>query len=190
MWTHERAAIPQSIPQTLEALAVVSQYQRDEEIYPQEGPSSAGTGSSRRGEAVCPSSRRLATNRRSLAARRFLWFRGARQHAFTAEAIADDTVIARYPVSRMESLAASDAGAARELSGITSTGMSRLHSLLLIIGRTTPSRGRIFLAAHTRTRRKWHSGPHPLPVPSYDRANYLALSGRDVEPLGNRAQGA
>jgi CRP-like cAMP-binding protein len=28
------------------------------------------------------------------------------KHAFTAEALADDTVIARYPVSRMETLAA------------------------------------------------------------------------------------
>jgi hypothetical protein len=36
------------------------------------------------------------------------------KHAFTAEALADDTVIARYPVSRMETLAAADAPAAGE----------------------------------------------------------------------------
>jgi CRP/FNR family transcriptional regulator, nitrogen fixation regulation protein len=59
------------------------------------------------------------------------------KHAFTAEAIAYDTVIARYPGSRMEMLAACDAAAAGELAGIISRGMSWLHSLLLIIGRTT-----------------------------------------------------
>ena len=80
VWTHERAASPQSIPQALEALALVSRYQRDEEIYPQQGsrrvlvPRHLG-----RGKAVRPSGRRAATNRRSLAARRFLWFRGGRQ---------------------------------------------------------------------------------------------------------------
>jgi hypothetical protein len=37
MWTHEPAASPRSIPQMLEALALVSRYQRDEEIYRQEG---------------------------------------------------------------------------------------------------------------------------------------------------------
>jgi hypothetical protein len=37
VWTHEPAASPRSIPQTLEALALVSRYQRDQEIYSQEG---------------------------------------------------------------------------------------------------------------------------------------------------------
>ena len=36
VWTHERAASPRSIPQMLEALALVSRYQRDQEIYSQE----------------------------------------------------------------------------------------------------------------------------------------------------------
>ena len=31
VWTHERAASPRSIPQMLEALALVSRYQRDEQ---------------------------------------------------------------------------------------------------------------------------------------------------------------
>lgn len=89
------------------------------------------------GKAVRPSSRRAAPNRRPLAARRFFGFGVHGKHAFTAEAIADDTVIGRYPVSRMETLAAADAPAAGELAGIISRGMSRLHSLLLILGYTT-----------------------------------------------------
>jgi CRP/FNR family nitrogen fixation transcriptional regulator len=36
-WTHERAASPRPIPQALESLSTVSRYQRDDEIYPQQG---------------------------------------------------------------------------------------------------------------------------------------------------------
>jgi hypothetical protein len=37
VWTHERVARSRSIQDALESLAIVSRYQRDEEIYPQQG---------------------------------------------------------------------------------------------------------------------------------------------------------
>src|SRR6266850_4908106 len=37
VWTHERVTSSRSTPQALESLAIVSRYQRDEGIYPQQG---------------------------------------------------------------------------------------------------------------------------------------------------------
>src|SRR6266850_1236617 len=37
VWTHERVASSRSIQDALESLAIVSRYQRDAEIYPQQG---------------------------------------------------------------------------------------------------------------------------------------------------------
>jgi CRP/FNR family transcriptional regulator, nitrogen fixation regulation protein len=98
-------------------------------------------------------------------------------HAFTAEAIADDSVVARYPVSRLETHAASDPRAARKLSGIISDGMSRLHSLLLILGRTTAEQkvGSFLLNIKERVG-NGVADRLRLPVTRYDIADYLALS--------------
>ena len=138
VWTHERAASPRSIPQILEALALVSRYQPDEEIYPQEGSVECWyrviSGAARR-FALRADGRRQTVD--LLLPGDFFGFGAHGTHAFTAEAIAADTAIERYPVSRLERLAASDPRAGRELSGIISDGMSRLHSLVLILGRTT-----------------------------------------------------
>jgi len=97
--------------------------------------------------------------------------------AFTADAIADDTVIARYPVSRMETLAASDPRAAQGLSGIISDGMLRLHSLLLILGRTTAEQKVGSFLLHMQERvGNGVADRLRLPVTRYDIADYLALS--------------
>jgi CRP/FNR family nitrogen fixation transcriptional regulator len=122
----------------LEALALVSRYQRDEEIYPQEGSVECWyrviSGAARR-FALRADGRRQTVD--LLLPGDFFGFGVHGTHAFTADAIAADTAIERYPVSRLERLAACDPRAARELSGIISDGMSRLHSLVGILGRTT-----------------------------------------------------
>src|SRR5947199_6896512 len=129
VWTHEQAANPRSIPQALEALALRSRYQRDQEIYPQEGSVECWyrvvSGAARR-FALRADGRRQTVD--LLLPGDFFGFGVHATHAFTAEAIAADTAIERYPVSRLECLAACDPRAARELSGIISDGMSRLHS--------------------------------------------------------------
>src|SRR5256885_11487632 len=109
VWTHERAASLRSISQALEALAVVSRYQRDEEIYSLEGSVECWyrvvSGAARR-FALRADGRRQTVD--LLLPGDFFGFGVRGTHAFTADAIADDTVIARYPVSRMEALASSD----------------------------------------------------------------------------------
>jgi CRP/FNR family nitrogen fixation transcriptional regulator len=141
VWTHERAASPQSIPQPLEALAMVSRYQRDEEIYPQEG------------SVEC-------------------WYRvisgAARRFALRADGRRQ---------TRIETLAASDPRAGRELSGIISDAMSRLHSLLLILGRTTAEQKVGSFLLHIQERvGNGLADRLSLPVTRYDIADYLALS--------------
>jgi CRP/FNR family nitrogen fixation transcriptional regulator len=138
VWMHERVGSSRSIPQALESLAVLSRYQRDEEIYPQQGGAECWyrvvRGAARR-FSVCTDGRRQIVD--LLLPGDFFGFGVRGTHAFTAEAIAADTVIARYPTARIETLAASEPRAARELSGIVLDAISRLHSLLSILGRTT-----------------------------------------------------
>src|SRR5438045_9614067 len=59
------------------------------------------------------------------------------RHHFEVEAVTDDTVVARLPCSRLQALAASDSRSARELREAACAAMSRLHALILNLGRTT-----------------------------------------------------
>jgi hypothetical protein len=56
---------------------------------------------------------------------------------FTADAISADTVVRRYPVTQIETLASADARTVRGQFEIIFGAMSRMHSLLMILGRTT-----------------------------------------------------
>ena len=178
VWTHERVGSSRSIPQALESLAVLSRYQRDEEIYPQQGGVECWyrvvRGAARR-FSVCADGRRRIVD--LLLPGDFFGFGVRGTHAFTAEAIASDTVIARYPTARIETLAASEPRAARELSGIVLDAISRLHSLLLILGRTTAEQkvGSFLLYMQERVG-NGVADRLALPVSRYDVADFLALS--------------
>jgi len=178
VWTHERVGSSRSIPQALEPLAVLSRYQRDEEIYPQQGGVECWyrvvRGAARR-FSVCTDGRRQIVD--LLLPGDFFGFGVRGTHAFTAEAIAADTVIARYPTARIETLAASEPRAARELSGIVLDAISRLHSLLLILGRTTAEQkvGSFLLYMQERVGNGL-ADRLALPVSRYDVADFLALS--------------
>jgi Cyclic nucleotide-binding domain len=93
----------------LEALALVSRYQRDEEIYPQDGSVECWyrviSGAARR-FALRADGRRQTVD--LLLPGDFFGFGVHGTHAFTAEAIAADTTVERYPASRLERLAAGD----------------------------------------------------------------------------------
>jgi CRP-like cAMP-binding protein len=178
-WTHERAANPRSIPEPLESLATtLCKYQRDEEIYPQQGSVECWclvvAGVARRYTLRADGRRQIVD---LLLPGDFFGFEVGGTHAFTADAIAAETVIGRYQVSRLEALAASDPHAARELLGIISNAMSRLHSLLMILGRTTAEQkvGAFLLYMHDRLR-SIRANRVALPVSRYDIADYLALS--------------
>ena len=178
VWTHERVGSSRSIPQALESLAVLSRYQRDEEIYPQQGGVECWyrvvRGAARR-FSVCTDGRRQIVD--LLLPGDFFGFGVRGTHAFTAEAIAADTVIARYPTARIETLAASEPRAARELSGIVLDAISRLHSLLLILGRTTAEQKVGSFLLHMQERvGNGVADRLALPVSRYDVADFLALS--------------
>jgi CRP/FNR family transcriptional regulator, nitrogen fixation regulation protein len=177
-WTHERTGSDRSIAQALESLAIVSRYQRDEEIYPQQASVECWyrviSGAARR-FVLRPDGRRQTVD--LLLPGDFFGFGVRGMHAFTAEAAAADTVVARYPASRLEKLTASDPQAAGELSGIILSAVSRLHSLLLILGRITAEQkvGGFLLYMQQRVGSR-KASQLVLPVSRYDIADYLALS--------------
>lgn len=178
VWTHERVASSRPIPQALEALAIVSRYRRDEEIYPQQGGVECWyrvvSGAARR-FSVCAEGRRQIVD--LLLPGDFFGFGVRGTHAFAAEAIVADTVIARYPASRIETLATSNPHAAQDLSGIVLDAISRLHSLLLILGRTTAEQKVGSFLLHMRERvGNGDVDRLTLPLSRYDIADFLALS--------------
>ena len=178
VWTHERVASSRPIPQALESLAIVSRYRRDEEIYPQQGGVECWyrvvSGAARR-FSVCAEGRRQIVD--LLLPGDFFGFGVRGTHAFAAEAIVADTVIARYPASRIETLATSNPRAAQDLPGIVLDAISRLHSLLLILGRTTAEQKVGSFLLHMQER-VGNGGADrlTLPVSRYDIADFLALS--------------
>jgi CRP-like cAMP-binding protein len=103
---------------------------------------------------------------------------GARgKHHFAVEAAIDGTVVARYPRSRLDALAESDARIARELRDAACEAMSRLHALILNLGRTTAEEkvGHFLLKIAERLA----GGPSDkvvLPISREDIADHLALS--------------
>jgi CRP-like cAMP-binding protein len=103
---------------------------------------------------------------------------GARgRHSFTAEAIRDGTVMARYPRLRLEAHARSDARIAQELQEMASAETRRLQDLILILGRTTAQEKVGAFLLHLAERLA--GGPADrmmLPISRYDIADYLALS--------------
>ena len=178
VWTHECVTSSRPIPQALEALAIVSRYQRDEEIYPQQGGVECWyrvvSGAARR-FSVCAEGRRQIVD--LLLPGDFFGFGVRGTHAFAAEAIVPDTVVARYPASRIETLATSNPRAAQDLSGIVLDAISRLHSLLLILGRTTAEQKVGSFLLHMQERaRNGGADRLTLPVSRYDIADFLALS--------------
>jgi CRP-like cAMP-binding protein len=107
----------------------------------------------------------------------FFGFTSGKEYDYTAEAVAEGTVLASYPRKRAEALADSHPNLARELRQVAFEAMSRLQAQLLILGRITALEkvGSFILEMETRL-------PHgrgdsiALPVSRYDIADYLAVS--------------
>jgi hypothetical protein len=62
------------------------------------------------------------------------------KHHFAVEAASEDTIVARYPLCRLEALAESDARTARELHEAACEAMSRLYALILNLAGRPPSK--------------------------------------------------
>jgi len=178
IWTHARVGSPRSILQSLDSLGSSSRYERDQEVYREESPVGCWyrliSGAARR-YAVRPDGRRQIVD--VLLPGDMFGFGNRSKHDFSAEAIADGTLIARYPLARIQALAASEAEAAQELRELVLKSMERLHSLLLILGRTTAEeKVGCFLLLMQRRVGCGPTGHLVLPLTRYDVADYLALS--------------
>ena len=178
VWTHQRVESSRPIRQKLESLGAISRYQRDGEIYQQESSVECWyrviSGVARR-VAVRANGRRQIVD--LLLPGDMFGFGVDGKHAFSAEAIAAGTAVARYPRARIDAIVAADPGAAHELREIVLEATSRLHSLLLILGRTTAEEkvGCFLLLMQARVGSK--AGDRlVLPLSRYDVADYLALS--------------
>jgi CRP/FNR family nitrogen fixation transcriptional regulator len=178
VWAHTRVGSPRSILQILDSLGSSSRYERDQEVYREESPIGYWyrliSGAARR-YAVRPDGRRQIVD--VLLPGDVFGFGNRGKHAFCAEAIADGTVVARYPLPRIQALAASEPEAAQELRELVLKSMERLHSLLLILGRTTAEeKVGCFLLLMQRRVGCGPTGHLVLPLTRYDVADYLALS--------------
>jgi CRP/FNR family nitrogen fixation transcriptional regulator len=103
---------------------------------------------------------------------------GARgNHAFTAEAIIDGSLVARYPRFRLEALTRSDTRIAQEVQEMALEETRRLQDLILILGRTTAKEKVGAFLLHLGERLAGRPADRMiLPLSRYDIADYLALS--------------
>jgi CRP-like cAMP-binding protein len=178
IWTHHREAIPKSPLQALETLAVRMECARGQQIYKENSSVEywyrLQSGVARRFSARADGTRQIVD---LLLPGDFFGFGMRGKHNFAIEAVLDGTVVVRFPRSRLESLAELDARIARELRDAACEAMSRLHGLILNLGRTTAEEkvGHFLIKMGERLA----GGPVDrlvLPLSREDIADYLALS--------------
>jgi CRP-like cAMP-binding protein len=90
------------------------------------------------------------------------------RHRFSVEAVSDGTVIARYSRAQLEARVEADPRLAYELQEVAFEAMSRLHSQIMILGRTTAEE-KVGASCFT-WRRAW---PEARPVRSCCRSRVM-----------------
>ena len=178
VWRHQHEPARQAPLQVFEALAALKRYRRGQSIYKEDSPVDYWyrivSGMARRFSARADGKRQIVD---LLLPGDVFGFGGSGKHHFAVEAVLDDTVVARFPRLRMEALAASDPRVARELRDAAVEAMSRLHALILNLGRTTAEEkvGHFLLRMAERLSGCPADGM-VLPMSREDIADYLALS--------------
>jgi CRP-like cAMP-binding protein len=178
VWTHQPVGEQGRRPKLVDSVAALMQCCRGQMIY-DEGASvecwyRVVSGTARRFIVRSDGKRQIID---LLLAGDVFGFGARGCHSFTAEAIRDGTVVARYPRSRLEALARSDGRIAQELQEMALEESRRLQDLILILGRTTAQEKVGAFLVHLAERLA--GGPADritLPVSRYDIADYLALS--------------
>ena len=178
IWIHRREANPKIPFQSLDSLAVQMHCARGQEIYKEDSQVECwyriASGVARRFSTRSDGKRQIV----DLLLPGDIFGFGARgKHHFAVEAIADGTVVLRYPRSRLEALADSDGRIARELRDAACEAMARLQLLILNLGETTAEEK----VGHFLVRMAQRLGGVPadqlvLPMSREDIADYLALS--------------
>jgi CRP-like cAMP-binding protein len=178
VWRHQRDATSKNASSGLEYLAIRARYARGQEIYKEQSPTEywyrIEAGVARRFSTRADGRRQIV----DLLLPGDVFGFGARgRHHFAVEALIDDTAVARYPRSRLEALAQADPRIVRELWEAASEAMSRLHGLILNLGRTTAEQkvGH-FLVKIAERFPDAQADSLTLPISREDIADYLALS--------------
>jgi CRP/FNR family transcriptional regulator, nitrogen fixation regulation protein len=178
IWTHQRDAAPKSALSGLDSFAVRAHYARGQEVYRELDPVECWyrieSGVARRFSTRVDGKRQIV----DLLLPGDVFGFGARgKHHFVVEAVTEDTVVARYPRSRLETLAERDPRIAQELREAACEAMSRLHAVILNLGRTTAEQkvGH-FLAKIAERLPRSATNSLTLPISREDIADYLALS--------------
>ena len=106
----------------------------------------------------------------------FFGFTAGDEYDSSAEAAANDTLIASYSRRRAEALADSDPSLARDLRHVKFEAMSQLQSQLLILGRITVLEKVASFILEMASRMSHDDGNSvALPVSRHDIADYLAV---------------
>jgi CRP/FNR family transcriptional regulator, nitrogen fixation regulation protein len=178
IWTHMRDAAPKSALRVLDSLGVSMRYAHGQEIYRENSPVECWYrvefGGARRFLTRADGKRRIVD---LLLPGDVFGFGAHGRHHFAVEAIIEGTVIARYPRARLEALAQSDPRIAQELREAACQAMSRLHALILNLGRTTAEEKVGYFLVQIGERLS--GGPATeviLPISREEIADYLALS--------------
>ena len=178
IWTHQRDATPKIAWGGLDSLGVRTRYARSQEVYKECSPVECWYrvefGAARRFSTRADGKRQIVD---LLLPADVFGFGAHGRHHFAVEAILEGTVVTRYPRCRLEALAESDPRVARELREAACQAMSRLHALILNLGRTTAEEkvGHFLVKIAERL----SGGPAAyvvLPLSREEIADYLALS--------------
>jgi CRP-like cAMP-binding protein len=166
-----------SFHQFVESLALIKQCRRGEEIYGQHDPAKYGyrvvSGGARRFALQASGRRRIVD---FLQAGDFFGFARPDEHAFTAEALIEGTVVACYSLARIDKLVDSNAQLGRMMCEAMAAEARRLQARILILGQPTAlEKVNSFLLEMAK---RFSDGPDRmiLPMSRYDVADYLALS--------------
>jgi CRP-like cAMP-binding protein len=175
---HQRIGPGRNPLKHLEALGVPVRYRRGQTIYEENSAVDywcrVVSGAARRFSLRVSGRRQIVD---LLLANDVFGFGARGRHRFGADAVADGTVIARYPRARLESLASSDVRVAQQLHEAFTEAMTRLQTQILTLGRTTAEAkvGCFILSMAERLSADPTDGVL-LPISREDIADYLALS--------------
>jgi CRP/FNR family nitrogen fixation transcriptional regulator len=178
VWTHQREAAPKDPLQALDTLALRMECARGQQIYKEDSSVEywyrMESGVARRFSARADGRRQIVD---LLLSGDFFGFGVGGKHHFAVEAVLDGTVVARYPRSRLESAAELDPRLARGLRDVACAAMSRLHALILNLGRTTAEEKVGHFLVRMADRLAGGAADRVvLPISREDIADYLALS--------------
>jgi CRP/FNR family transcriptional regulator, nitrogen fixation regulation protein len=178
VWLHQRITPERNPLKHIEALATPVRYSRGQAIYEEDSAVDCWcrvvSGVARRFSLRIDGRRQIVD---LLLANDVFGFGTRGRHRFSAEAVVDGTVIARYPRARLESLASSDVRVAQQLQEAFTDAMARVQTQILTFGRiTAEAKVGCFLLSMAERLSADPTDAVLLPISREDIADYLALS--------------